>query len=134
MLIEMDVTQCLPPDITIRDSEGNTMKQLVEYEWKPLFCDKCQKIGHICANDPPKKVQKQWQPKPAVVSAVPTPPPAAQQGTETTTTWTTVSGSGKAKGKCVNEDYPTNRVHCSNGFGPLGTLNGTLVIHDTDQC
>jgi hypothetical protein len=59
MLIEMDVTQCLPPDITIRDSEGNTMKQLVEYEWKPLFCDKCQKIGHLCANDPPKKVQKQ---------------------------------------------------------------------------
>ncbi|KAK2455257.1 hypothetical protein QL285_002729 [Trifolium repens] len=59
MLIEMDVTQCLPHDITIRDNEGNTMKQLVEYEWKPLFCDKCQKIGHICATDPPKKVQKQ---------------------------------------------------------------------------
>ncbi|KAK2357063.1 hypothetical protein QL285_094372 [Trifolium repens] len=110
------------------------MKQLVEYEWKPLFCDKCQKIGHLCANDPPKKVQKQWQPKPAVVNAVPTPPPAAQQGTETTTMWTAVSGSGKAKGKCVNEDYPTNRVHCSNGFGPLETLNGTLVIHDTGQC
>jgi hypothetical protein len=133
MLIEMDVTQCLPHDITIRDSEGNTMKQLVQYEWKPLFCDKCQKIGHLCAPDPPKKVQKQWQPRPVVVSA-PSPPPAAQQVIETTDTWTTVSGSGKAKGKCVNEDTPTNRVQCSNGFGPLGTLNGTLVFHDTGQC
>jgi hypothetical protein len=32
MLVEVDVTQALPHDITIRDNEGNTMKQSVEYE------------------------------------------------------------------------------------------------------
>ncbi|KAK2455635.1 hypothetical protein QL285_003067 [Trifolium repens] len=37
MLVEVDVTQALPQDITIRDNEGNNMKQPVEYEWKPLF-------------------------------------------------------------------------------------------------
>jgi hypothetical protein len=64
MLIEMDVTQELPHDITIRDNEGNKMKQLVEYEWKPIFCEKCQKVGHKCAKIPPTKAQNQWKPKP----------------------------------------------------------------------
>jgi hypothetical protein len=130
MLIEMDVTQALPDDITIRDSEGNTMKQPVEYEWKPLFCDKCQKLGHVCDTDPPKKIQKQWKPKPAVVNTTPTTKTDPPLNVETEATWTTVVSNGKAKGKNVT---PTG-VTCSNGFEPLGTLNGALVIQDTGQC
>jgi hypothetical protein len=109
------------------------MKQLVEYEWKPLFCDKCQKLGHICNKDPPKPVQKQWKPKPAAVQASPSTQPIAQKTNDAADTWTTVHTNGKAKGKNVKEVSSATDVTCSNGFEPLGSLNGTLVIHDTGQ-
>jgi hypothetical protein len=137
MLVEVDVTQALPQDITIRDNEGNTMKQPVEYEWRPLLCDRCQKLGHICEKDPPKPVQKQWKPKPATVQASPSTQPVAQKTTDKTNdaadTWTIVQTNGKAKGKGVKEVISTTDVTCSNGFEPLGSLNDTLVIHDTGQ-
>ncbi|KAL5172015.1 hypothetical protein HKD37_16G044853 [Glycine soja] len=60
ILVEVDVTQKLPNDITIRDSEGKKLKQPVHYEWKPMFCDKCQKFGHHCEEVKAKKV---WQMK-----------------------------------------------------------------------
>lgn len=38
------------------------MKQPVEYEWKPKFCKRCQRVGHCC-DDKPKQVNQQWKPK-----------------------------------------------------------------------
>jgi hypothetical protein len=130
LLIEMDVTQAMPQEITIKDSEGNKLKQLVEYEWKPLFCDKCQKLGHKCEKTPPKKVQPLWRPK----SPTPKEPPGkplvqADEGSS----WTIVQGSGKLKGKDVQHSIPIPNISCNNGFEPLGTLNGPLVIQDTGQ-
>lgn len=43
MLVEVNITQELPQEITIKDNEGNKLKQIIEYEWKPLFCRKCKK-------------------------------------------------------------------------------------------
>ncbi|XP_058724742.1 uncharacterized protein LOC131596170 [Vicia villosa] len=60
ILVEVDVSQEMKEVITIKDTEGKKLQQMVEYEWKPLFCDQCQKFGHKCT---PKIVRK-WQPKP----------------------------------------------------------------------
>ncbi|CAK8537463.1 unnamed protein product [Lathyrus sativus] len=62
ILVKMDITKELPQIITIRDNEGEKIQQPIEYEWRPLFCIKCQKVGHSC--DKPKGTQ-QWKPKPA---------------------------------------------------------------------
>jgi hypothetical protein len=71
------------------------------------------------------------------VQASPSTQPVAQKTTDKTNdaadTWTIVQTNGKAKGKGVKEVISTTDVTCSNGFEPLGSLNGTLVIHDTGQ-
>jgi hypothetical protein len=135
LFIEVDVTQELPNDITIRDNEGNKIKQLVEYEWKPLYCEKCQKVGHICEQDPPKKTKKIWKPRPPATPALAT----TSAPTDVSVTggkehdWTVVQGSGKLKGKGTQQVTLIIDINCSNGFEPLGTLNGPLVLQDTGQ-
>jgi hypothetical protein len=134
ILIEMDVTQELPQSITIRDNEGNKMKQLVEYEWKPLFFGQCQKLGHICDKIPPKKTQPVWKPKPPEAPPLPaTPAPTVPVTIEEGTVWTKVPSTSKLKGKIAHQTTPITNVSCSNGFEPLGTLNGPLVLQDTGQ-
>ncbi|CAK8564032.1 unnamed protein product [Lathyrus sativus] len=49
--------------ISIKDKEGRKIQQKVGYEWKPKFCDRCQKIGHRC-NKERKPMAKQWRLKP----------------------------------------------------------------------
>ncbi|KAH0764740.1 hypothetical protein KY285_000611 [Solanum tuberosum] len=73
MLIEVNVTKAIPQQITVMDPNGGTFMQEVVLEWRPQFCDKCQKIGHQCQSgittkeDPPKKrrpgkkVTQAWQ-------------------------------------------------------------------------
>jgi hypothetical protein len=125
----MDVTQELPLSITIRDNEGNKMKQLVEYEWKPLFCDQCQKLGHKCDKPPPKKTQHVWKPKPPEAPPLQaTPTPAVPATDEEGNVWTQVPSTSKLKGKSAHQPTSINNVSCSNGFEPLGTLNGPLVL------
>lgn len=60
ILVEIDVTQKQKDYITIKDSAINKRNQVVEYEWKPTFCETCQKVGYQCK----PKAKKQWQPKP----------------------------------------------------------------------
>ncbi|TMX05238.1 hypothetical protein EJD97_000234, partial [Solanum chilense] len=48
MMIEVDVTKAIPQQITVADTNGRTFVQEVVMEWKPHYCDKCQKIGHQC--------------------------------------------------------------------------------------
>jgi hypothetical protein len=129
----MDVTQDLPQNITIRDNEGNKMTQLVEYEWKPLFCDKCQKIGHKCAKIPPKQANKLWKPKPQSTQVKSVSTSTVPAAGEAMNDWTKVASTNKMKGKSTLQSTPIPAVSCSNGFEPLGTLNGPLVAHDTGQ-
>ena len=62
ILVEVDVTQKLCEEITIRDNHGNRRQQKVEYEWRPQFCEKCQKLGHVCTKEK-RNVKRRWQPK-----------------------------------------------------------------------
>ncbi|XP_058752429.1 uncharacterized protein LOC131625599 [Vicia villosa] len=64
ILMEVDITQKLCEEISIRDHTGQKKKQKVEYEWRPQFFERCQKVGHVC-NKEKKVALKNWQPKPA---------------------------------------------------------------------
>lgn len=61
ILVEVDITQELKKDIIIKVSEGRKLVQHVEYEWKPMFCEKCHKVGYKCGDTKPKM---QWRPQP----------------------------------------------------------------------
>ncbi|XP_060170990.1 uncharacterized protein LOC132601964 [Lycium barbarum] len=58
VLIEVNITRQLPDTIVVRDPSGKTFTQKVIYEWKPLYCEKCQIIGHKCAPEPLAKPRK----------------------------------------------------------------------------
>ncbi|XP_060170305.1 uncharacterized protein LOC132601217 [Lycium barbarum] len=90
MLIEVDVTKPLPDEIAIMDANGVIFHQRIKFEWKPEFCEKCQKVGHDCRkvvrtqqlNVPPKKKKKftqVWQAYPTKPAAPERVPPRDQQ-------------------------------------------------------
>ncbi|XP_019224047.1 PREDICTED: uncharacterized protein LOC109205757 [Nicotiana attenuata] len=51
MLVEVNVTKPLPDQIEVMDPNGRVFQQPILYDWKPLFCEKCQVIGHECPKD-----------------------------------------------------------------------------------
>lgn len=59
ILVDVDITQEPIKEIIIKDAEGKKMQQRVEYEWRPSYCDKCQRLGHRCG----EKTVKKWTPK-----------------------------------------------------------------------
>lgn len=72
VLIEVDITQSRRDSVYIKDAEGRRMLQDIVYEWRPVFCFKCQAIGHNCAIATKAKTGgivaakakgKQWQSK-----------------------------------------------------------------------
>ncbi|XP_058726138.1 uncharacterized protein LOC131597458 [Vicia villosa] len=98
ILVEVDVTRKLVEEITLKDNEGRKMKQAIEHEWKPKFCDKFQRMGHICGEPTLKKV---WKPKQQQVVEPPekpitTTPPVADTIEEIEEEWTKAS-------KCVRD-------------------------------
>lgn len=66
VLIEVDITTNLKDAINIRDLQGSKILQEVEYEWKPPFCKKCNKVGHNCEKEKTTKPQntQRWIEKP----------------------------------------------------------------------
>lgn len=65
LLVEIDITKPLQYKINIEGDEGLEIQQQVYYEWAPMFCHKCQRVGHICKEKtiiPPQK-QQLWVPK-----------------------------------------------------------------------
>lgn len=67
LLVEVDVTKPLLYKVQIEGENGMMVEQKVYYEWVPLFCQKCHKVGHICKDqkkDTAMPNQKQqWLPK-----------------------------------------------------------------------
>lgn len=68
MLVEVDITKPLVYKIPITGENGLELLQQVYYEWVPLFCQKCQKVGHMCREKAQgtrvqEQAQKQWIPK-----------------------------------------------------------------------
>lgn len=60
ILVEVDITHELKKKIIIKDCEGRRMAQPMEYEWKLMFCEKRQKVGHKCGTT---KSKMQWRPR-----------------------------------------------------------------------
>nr|XP_009624247.1 uncharacterized protein LOC104115348 [Nicotiana tomentosiformis] len=48
MLIEINVTRPLPSSVTMWEPEWRQFDQMIEYDWKPDFCEVCLKIGQCC--------------------------------------------------------------------------------------
>ncbi|XP_050233351.1 uncharacterized protein LOC126681838 [Mercurialis annua] len=50
VLVEMEVAGPFPEVVELQDECGNVFKQKIVYEWKPLFCEKCCRMGHSIKN------------------------------------------------------------------------------------
>lgn len=48
MMIEVDLTKPFVEQIQVQRVSGKVFKQKVHFEWKPLFCFKCNQLGHRC--------------------------------------------------------------------------------------
>ncbi|XP_058776403.1 uncharacterized protein LOC131650721 [Vicia villosa] len=110
VLIEIDVTKELPQYINIREPSGVLLRQDVEYEWRPQFCTKCNKVGHECKENTtkePVKGEQRWEPKP---KQQPIEKKNAEQtvvagcANEDPKEWIEVRSSNKSKGKEIDTD------------------------------
>lgn len=164
ILVEVDITKELPQEIIVRDKDGNKMKQVVEFEWKPQFCSKCQKIGHKCGET--RREVKQWrqkkQPEAYQEQMMEKPIPAPKEVTKPyqpgpilqrlpTEEWNTPrkTGTGRGKGQtktttpewlqCMNERGSSQNntqdwLKCVNGFDALGVSKDTIALDDPGPC
>ncbi|KAL9243880.1 hypothetical protein vseg_017717 [Gypsophila vaccaria] len=57
VLVELKVDQKLPKSIKFIDEKKNIREIMVEYEWKPITCKSCKKMGHETGVCRVKKVQ-----------------------------------------------------------------------------
>lgn len=48
LLVEIDITRPLIYKIQTEGEGGFMVDQHVLYEWVPIFCQKCHRVGHIC--------------------------------------------------------------------------------------
>ncbi|XP_070039122.1 uncharacterized protein [Nicotiana tomentosiformis] len=81
ILIQDNVTKTLPDEICITDPYGKRFQQAVIYDWKPEFCEKCQKIGHIYLPQQ-KTEERQFEPPRRRRKARRAQHPNQQQGPE----------------------------------------------------
>ncbi|XP_019261965.1 PREDICTED: uncharacterized protein LOC109239829 [Nicotiana attenuata] len=61
VLIEMDITQPMPDELKLEQKDGKIRVQSVEYEWKLVFCQECNKFGHPngeCKKEPQRGMQR----------------------------------------------------------------------------
>ncbi|CAI8584029.1 unnamed protein product [Vicia faba] len=119
--------------------EGKDMKQKVEYEWRPQFCERCQKMGLVCPKDKKPKV-KMWQPKVVsekgntsqmsmndVMEASCDSGDASEEikVNEDEGFWTEVVKGNRERGKLPVETV--KNIFRSNGFGSLVVWNESKV-------
>lgn len=63
VLVKVEIGKDLPKEINIKSlSSGKEIKQLVKYEWIPMYCHQCRIWGHLEKNCT-KPVQKVWKVK-----------------------------------------------------------------------
>ncbi|OIS98866.1 hypothetical protein A4A49_15595 [Nicotiana attenuata] len=62
ILIEMDISQPLHDSLSLELPNGKYYSQSIEYEWRPMYCQDCLKVGHItwkCKEGPAEPKQPQ---------------------------------------------------------------------------
>ena len=64
MLVEVNVTKVIPQKIAVVDPNGKTFMQEVMLEWRPQYCDRCQKSGHLfqVESEPKEEMPKRRRP------------------------------------------------------------------------
>ncbi|KAL9237199.1 hypothetical protein vseg_011781 [Gypsophila vaccaria] len=70
VMVELTVNQKMPDTVSFKDEKGELVQVDVEYEWKPVTCNKCKGMGNLtdhCRKNIPQKDQKQtlkkvWRP------------------------------------------------------------------------
>lgn len=64
LLVEVDITQPLTYKVQIEDEQGRMIEHQVLYEWVPVYCQKCHRVGHVCKERKPDNrlhpQMKQW--------------------------------------------------------------------------
>ncbi|XP_058726404.1 uncharacterized protein LOC131597745 [Vicia villosa] len=115
ILVEMDVTKPPITEINIRDAEGNKRKQVVEYDWRPKFCERCQREVKTTHSEVTQ----------------PHPPELPQPTVNEEETWNTIER--QRKGKAIISEGVT-QISQDNSFDPLTLVNegpDILVIVET---
>ncbi|KAL6584553.1 hypothetical protein OROMI_003842 [Orobanche minor] len=51
-MVEVDISQPLVKEVKISPPTGEPFMQQIKYEWIPVFCQKCQVLGHRCHPTP----------------------------------------------------------------------------------
>lgn len=106
LLVKVDVTKPKLDAVKVVEPNGRTFMQTIVFDWYPVFCKTCQKIGHDCTALPRTKknirgvkYKQVLTPKetaqPSVVEPVQHVPVVPV--TETRDSWTTVVGRSAAK-------------------------------------
>ncbi|KAL9227748.1 hypothetical protein vseg_003399 [Gypsophila vaccaria] len=81
VMVEVEVDKHFPDQVVFKDELGQVMTIGIEYEWKPITCTKCLKMGHtseLCRKGqiiqpktkPPQKI---WRPVVKPVTTAPQP-------------------------------------------------------------
>lgn len=135
------------------------MQQVVEYEWRPPYCAKCQKLGHTYERKQPKQPSQKWLPKDSstqpILQVVETTKTSDQntskaanqelqsptniqkrifQESEDRTTWTEVRKKTKDRNKDINNG--NNPIHTSlqvkhgNGFETLRNSSSLMFLNE----
>lgn len=132
--MEVNITQSLVQEISIKDVEGRVIQHEVAYEWKPSFCEKCQKLGHQC--NASRRIQ-QWQPKKkppdenTIQSLTKPYVKLAGEIKETNLDPCTIIKSNNI-GKSVIQVEIVPGVNCANGFEALEILNDLLIATSSE--
>lgn len=88
-------------------------------QWKPPFCEICQRVGHQCQ----PKVKKKWQPRKTIMPEVEQEkeiPETENKDTKMelkTPKWIDFRSSGPSRGK--QTEIANTIITCQNGFNAL---------------
>ncbi|XP_058749538.1 uncharacterized protein LOC131622522 [Vicia villosa] len=139
ILVEVDVTQKLQDEIMI-NYEREERNQKVEYEWRPQYCEACEKVGHIC-NKEKKPMVKMWQQKsgqekgeaskeekkePEIGLDMQNTLVIQEDNSKEDGIWTVVLKGSRETGK--NQVHSLKHIFSNNGFSTLGVWNDSEVI------
>ena len=69
VLVYINVSKGFHEEVCYENEHNELITQKVEYDWQPIWCNKCQQMGHIDMNyrkGKPELTQTRPKPKPAV--------------------------------------------------------------------
>ena len=68
VLLEVQIDQALPDDISFINERDQITKVKVEYEWKPIICKSCNGMGHNTNECRKTVIRQEWRQKEDIVA------------------------------------------------------------------